>query len=123
MTQRIAEGSIILTPADVRIIYAPLRIREHRARAGSTTRLGQILTEMSICAFHQPAGSGNEPRQTTASEERSYWTVRQVARAANRAERTVRLDCQDGRLPATKAPNWLIRAEDAKSYIAGNRTD
>ncbi|GLJ79755.1 hypothetical protein [Microbacterium imperiale] len=122
MTQRIEEGSIILSPADMRIIYGPLRIRENRARAGSTTRLGQILTEMSICAFHSPADRGKESRRDTASEERDYWTVRQVSRATRRAERTVRLDCQEGRLPAIKNPTWLIRDDDARSYIAGNRS-
>ncbi len=123
MTIRIEEGSIVLTPADLRVIYGPLRIREHRTRAGSSSRLGQILTEMSICAFHEPADRGNETRQSVASEEREYWTVKQLAAVARRAERTVRLDCQEGRLPATKAPTWLIRAEDARNYIAGNRTD
>lgn len=90
-----------------------------RHRSGNT-KLYDLLVDVyklslqrSINAIH-----GNEARQNAASEEREYWTVRQLATATGRAERTIRLDIASNTLPATKSANaWLITNTAARTYI------
>ncbi len=124
MTARIEAGSIILSPADAAILYQVLDVKRARDR----NRVGQkrvydLLTELSICAFSEVAASGNEPRQDAAREEREWWTVHQIYEATRgqRSERTIRLDCQTGALPARKTPTWLVSNKDATTYIAAHR--
>ncbi|MDJ1113793.1 hypothetical protein [Microbacterium dauci] len=123
MITGIPEGSIVLTPQAARIAYALLGIGEKRTQMSSSTQGWQVLNAITQCAFHSPAAIGKEQRQDPASEEREWWTVTQIhlATRKTRAERTIRLDCQTGALPAQKNPTWLIRADDAKTYIAAHR--
>lgn len=120
----IPEGSILLTPNDAQILYqvANLKAVRSKFRAGDTVAYA-LLTEITVCAFTSDAGVGNEPRHESASEEREWWTTAQVARAARRAGRTVRLDIEREILPAQKTGNrWLIRADHAQTYIDSRRS-
>lgn len=120
MTTEIQPGSRILSPLEARMLYDAARLGELRARHRvGNTRLYQLLTELTICAFTEPiAATGNEPRQSKASEERDWWTVQQVARSAGLSNRTVRLDCQRQTLPAEKSGNtWTITRTAATTYI------
>jgi hypothetical protein len=122
VTQRIEPGSIVLTPAEAWLLYQAARLGEVRTRYRvGENRTYQLLTEISICAFSSPvAADGNEPRQTTASEERGMWTVNQIAQATGRAPRTIRHDIETQLLPATKTGNtWAISNRDARTYIEG----
>ena len=119
----IPEGSILLTPNDARVLYqvANLKAVRSKFRAGDTFAYA-LLTEITVCAFTSDAGVGNEPRHESASEEREWWTTAQVARAARRAGRTVRLDIEREILPAQKTGSrWLIRADDVERYIKAHR--
>ncbi len=123
MSRLIPEGSIVLTPADARILYQAAKIGELRSRYRiGDTKTYELLTEISIVAFHAPASTGNLERQETASEESDYWTVQRTARASGLSIRTVRLDCQRGDVPASKQGNsWLIPAHEARTYIQRRR--
>ncbi len=47
-----------------------------------------------------------------------------AARLANRAEKTVRVWCESGELPATKRGRaWAIRRQDLDAYLAGGGSD
>ena len=119
----IPAGSVILTPAEARMLYQAARIGElrRRHRVGSSA-LYDLLTDISVAAFTEDAARGNEPRQSAASEERGTWTVRHLASYTGRAPRTIRLDIETGALPATKNGNlWTIGLEDAKAYISIRR--
>lgn len=114
----IPAGSIILTPADARVLYQVARLDELRARyrVGSPAA-AELLTAITRCAFTN-ADAGNLPRHPTASEDRDRWTVRRLAATTGRAPRTIRLDCETGTLPATKtAGAWTITAPDARTYL------
>jgi len=115
---------MVLTTADAQMLYQAANIGALRSRYRiGDTRTYQLLTELSMLAFQADAEPGKLPRQETASEESSTWTVQQVSRAAALAPRTVRLDCSTGELPATKHANtWIIPAAEAKTYIARRRT-
>lgn len=74
---------------------------------------------------HAPAGNavdGPQTRHSAASEERSYWTIRDLAKNTGRAERTIRKDIAEGELIATKPSHvWIITAADAANYITSRR--
>lgn len=118
------EPVIVLTASDARILWQAARLNELRLKNRTlNNRLYALLLNIYRVGLAGPnAAPGNEPRQSVASEEREYWTVRQVARGVELAERTVRLDIERNELPATKpAGSWLIPAADAKTYIARRR--
>ncbi|GGH44968.1 hypothetical protein [Microbacterium album] len=113
-------GALILSPDDARMLYQAARIKELRSRYRvGDSAIYDLLRAITICAFS--TAPGNEPRQETASEERSHWTVNQIAQATRRAPRTVRLDIERKTLPAVKHGNtWVITNDDAKTYITGH---
>jgi len=119
---RVDSGAIVLTTEELRMLYqvAGLGRLRDKYRIGNT-RAYELLTAISVAVFSD-ADHGTPPRHPTASEEREYWTVRHVAQATRRAERTVRKDCETGALPAMKNPSWLIHNDDAATYIAAHRT-
>lgn len=128
MSRLVPAGSIILTPVDARILYQAAQLGELRSRYRiGDTRTYELLTEISQAAFAVDAAAaiaadGILPRQSAAKEERGLWTVQEIARAAHLAERTVRLDCKTGELPATKQGNtWAITADEAQTYIERRR--
>jgi hypothetical protein len=87
------------------------------------TPIYRLLTEITLAAFTaDPADVGTLPRQEAASEEREWWTVREVAKAMGRSERAVRLDCETERLPARKVSgSWLIATSDVETYAAARK--
>lgn len=114
---------MILTPEDARILYQVARIAElrQRHRVGDT-KTYRLLADISLNAFHQPADSGILGRQEPAFDESRQWTVHRVAVAAGLSDRKVRLDCQQGSLPARKeGRTWLIEHTEAETYIASGR--
>ncbi len=119
MSRQIEPGSIVLSQTDVRILYQVAHIRELRQRHRSgSTRIYELLTDITVAAFRDVADPGNEPRQPAATEEREWWTTEQLARSSRRAARTIRHDIATGALPATKTPGgWFIRAEHAHNYL------
>lgn len=118
----VPHGSIVLTPAEARMLYQPCRIRELRSKVRTgDTALYDLLTELSICAYTANAEVGIDPRHPAASEEREWWTTENLARGSGRAGRTIRKDIATGDLRATRTTNgWLIRASDAQAYIEGH---
>jgi hypothetical protein len=123
MTRTIPAGSMILTPEDARILYQVARIADLRQRHRiGDTRTYQLLADISVAAFHQPADIGILGRQEPAFDESRPWTVHRVAIAAGLSDRKVRLDCQQGGLPARKeGTTWLIEHAEAETYIARGR--
>jgi len=123
MSARIPAG-IFLTQEDARILYREARLDELRKkhRAGDSV-IYRLLHDITVTAFTAPdAAPGNETRQDAASEEREYWTTQQLAKATRQAERTIRLHIQDNIIPATRpGKSWLIRNDDANTYIASRR--
>jgi hypothetical protein len=112
-------GSLFLTATEVQMLYRAARIGELRNhyRIGDPA-IYRLLQDISRAAFSD-ADDGNLTRQTTASEERSHWTVQQIAKKTGRAARTIRLDIETGLLPATKpGTTWIITNADAHTYIA-----
>lgn len=123
MTRIITAGSVVLSPADARMLYQAARLGELRSRYRvGDSRMYDLLTELSLAAFLVPAAQGSEPRQDAASEERRQWTTRRLARASGRSERSVRLDCQTGVVPASKVgSSWLVDESAAHTYIDTRR--
>ncbi len=121
MTQRIEPGSLVLTPQDARMLYQAARLGELRTRNRvGNTALYALLTELTICAF--TAEPGIEPRHHAESEEREWWSVKQLARATGQSERTIRLHIEKGDLPATKTGStWAVTSSTARTYIQGKR--
>ena len=113
------QGAIVLTPHDCQMLYQAARLGEVRTRHRvGAPALYELLTDITVAAFNADAAPGTEPRHETASEEREWWTVQQLARAAGLSARKIRLDAQAGRIPATKqAGGWLIASRDAGTYI------
>ena len=124
MTYIPREPVIVLTAGDARMLWQAARLNELRLKHRSgDSHLYQLLVQIYEVGLLElrTAGAGNEPRQSAASEERSHWTVKQLAKATGRAERTVRLDIESNTLPATKAGGaWIVPAEEALTYIARN---
>ncbi|WP_146083035.1 MULTISPECIES: hypothetical protein [unclassified Rathayibacter] len=123
MTHLIPPGSLILTPQDARALYQAAKLGDLRQqyRVGDTA-IYDLLSAISMAAFTIPADGGNLTRHTSAFVEHGLWTVHRVAIAAGLSERKVRLDCQQGFLPATKqGSNWIIEQAEADTYIARGR--
>jgi hypothetical protein len=120
VTLRVPAGSLVLSPEEARVLYQAAgigKLRE-RHRIGNSP-LYALLTELSVCAFSADAAAGTLTRQDAASEEREIWSVRQLARASGRAERTIRHDIELGSLPAVKNGNsWTITRDEATTYLA-----
>ncbi len=123
MTRLISAGSIILSPADARMLYQAAKLGELRSRYRvGDTRIYELLTEISQAAFTVDADVGILPRQSAAKDHAEYWTVQQIAKAAGLKDRTVRLDCQNGELPATKqGTTWIVTTAEAEIYIERRR--
>ncbi|RKS89574.1 hypothetical protein DEU37_1891 [Microbacterium sp. AG790] len=86
-------------------------------------KMYDLLCDIYRTALTTVADDGNEPRQSTASEERETWTVAQVATAAGLSERTVRLDAQQEHLKGTKAGRtWVFTRDAALDYIEGRKS-
>jgi hypothetical protein len=122
MTHITNELSITLTSREAHMLYQVAKLGELRTRfRGRDEPTYALLHAITSVAF-QSADDGKQQRQETALEERSEWTVSQIARAAGLAERTVRLDCQRGELPATKQHrSWTITSPEAHTYIGRRR--
>lgn len=114
------QGAIVLTPHDCQMLYQAARLGEVRTRHRvGASALYELLTDITLAAFNADAASGTEPRHETATEEREWWTVQQLARATGLSTRKVRLDAQQGRVPADKhSGTWLIDKQNATTYIA-----
>ncbi|QRY40833.1 hypothetical protein JVX92_00625 [Microbacterium hominis] len=112
-------SSVILTPEDCRALYQAAKIGELRTRHRvGNSMLYELLTDISRCAFAADAAPGTEPRHESASEEREWWTVQQLARATGLSARKIRLDAQQGRVAADKhSGTWLIDRQNAITYI------
>lgn len=125
MIRAIEPGSIILSPTDARILYqaANLKALRTKSRIGDTA-LHRLLTAITVCAFTESvAVVGILPRQSVASEERGYWTTQELADAAGLSDRTIRLACSTGTIPATRPGNaWIIPADAATTYLAARRS-
>jgi hypothetical protein len=122
-TRKIPPGSIVLTPADARLLYQAAKLGELRTRYRiGDTKTYELLTDISRAAFEVDAEVGNLPRQSAANDERGTWTVQQIAAAAGLSERTVRLDCANGELPAIKqGTTWTVTTAEAQTYIDRRR--
>ncbi|RWR16792.1 hypothetical protein D8Y23_12790 [Microbacterium enclense] len=116
---------IVMTAADVDMLWRSagleaLRVR-HRLADDPLYRLLVRMHQVRLSPTGH-AANGLEARHLAASEERSYWTIRQLAKATGRAERTIRKDIAIGELTATKpAREWIIAAADAANYITSRR--
>lgn len=122
MASRIPAGALILTSEDCRVLCQVAGIVQLRAkhRVGDSAAF-RLLTDIAVTAY-PVADTGGLPRQEPVNEEPEMWTVGRLARASGRSERTIRLDCQNGALPARKQGNsWFISNTDARTYIAGRR--
>lgn len=119
-----SEPVIILTATEARILWQAARLNDLRLKHRSgDDRLYALLAKVYQVGLLQirTTGPGNEPRQNTATEERRAWTVRQLANATGRAERTVRLDIEKKALPATKqGGTYIINSTEAATYIAAH---
>lgn len=124
MSRTLPAGAIVLSSRDARVLYQVARLGELRTRYRvGDTAVYELLTEISKCAFAADiAESGILPRQSAATEERSSWTVQQLAQATGLSPRTVRFDCERGVLPATKkGPQWLIDRAEAETYVTARK--
>jgi hypothetical protein len=119
----LVERGVFLTAVECRRLYQAANIGELRKRYRiGDTETYRLLTEISRAAFEVDADGGNLTRQSPANDERETWTVHQIASAAGLAERTVRLDCANGELPATKQGNtWTVTTAEAQTYISRRR--
>ncbi|WP_153004740.1 hypothetical protein [Microbacterium testaceum] len=113
--------SITLSSAEVDMLWRAAGLERVRLKHRSgDDMLYRLLVRMHQVR-HAPtpdAANGPERRHLTASEDRAFWTIRQLGRATGRAERTIRKDIADGELNATKpARVWIITAADAATYI------
>lgn len=92
---------------------------EHRR---GDDRLFQILTEFAEGAFSAMSVPGHEPQTIPDNEERSQWTVQQLARATNRTTRTITRDIENNKVEAERpGHSWVITDDAARAYIAGHR--
>ncbi|MFV9424932.1 helix-turn-helix domain-containing protein [Microbacterium sp. S1037] len=115
---------VILTPKDARMLWQIAKLNELRIKHRSDPYVYDVLHTIYKGTLLEPAERGNETRQTAATEERDYWTTRQVAKAAGVSERTVRSHCADKTLPAEHTRNngpWLIPKDQALTYIHWKR--
>lgn len=122
MTHITNELSITLTTTEARMLYQAAKLGELRTRyRGRDEPIYRLLHELTVVAF-QTAATGTQQRQDAAEEDRSQWTVEQVAKATGLSTRAVRLDCQRGDLPATKEyRSWTIASSEAHTYISRRR--
>lgn len=116
------EPVAIITATEARMLWQAAKLRDlHRRVAGEESNpLYQTLTTIyrAILAAQPNAAPGIETRHEAASEEREWWTVQQLARATGLSTRKIRLDAQQGRVPATKhSGTWLVSDGDATTYI------
>lgn len=116
-------GSILLSPADVRLLYEVCRIRDLRTRYRiGDSKAYALLNAITVARFGTVADNGVLPRQSAATEDRGTWTVREIAQASGRSERAVRMDCQAGQLTSTKAGRtWIIPTTAATTYIESRK--
>lgn len=124
MTTRLQQPGLLLTNEECRMLYQATNLGDVRnRRRGEDSVLYRLLHEITVAAFTAPdTKPGIETRQDVASEERSQWTVKRLTTATGRAGRTIRLDIEENRLPASKtAGTWLIQAADATTYINSHR--
>lgn len=112
---------IVLTAAEVDMLWRAAGLERVRLkhRSGDDTLYRLLVRMHQVRLSPSPhAVDGPGRRQLTASEDRAFWTIRQLGRATGRAERTIRKDIADGELNATKpARVWIITAADAATYI------
>lgn len=116
---------IVLTAAEVDMLWraAGLDRVRLRHRSGDDT-LYRLLIRMHQVRLTPSANAANGPgrRHLTASEDRAFWTIRQLGKATGRAERTIRKDIAEGELAATKPSRvWIITAADAANYISSRK--
>ncbi|MEV7692494.1 hypothetical protein AB0N73_04085 [Microbacterium sp. NPDC089189] len=123
MSSRIDQPGRFFTNAELRVIWEATNMSEVRDRhRRGDDLLYRLLTEIGHSAFAVYAVPGHEPRQIPASEERSHWTVEQIAKASRRAARTVRNDIHNNELKATRSGHaWSVPDTAARAYIAGHR--
>lgn len=125
MTYLPREPVIVLTASDVDMLWRGVGLDEHRRRHRSgDTALYSLLVRMHQVRLLRviDAADGTPERHSTASEEREWWTVEQLATAAHRAPRTIRKDIENNELQATKTGRvWVISNADAKSYLNSRR--
>lgn len=115
-----SEPVVILTATDAHMLWQAAKLNDLRIKHRGDQRLYDLLVSIYKVGLLEIAERGSTPRQTSASEEHETWTTQHIAKAAGIAERTVRLDCQNGTLPATRTrPNgpWSITATDAATYL------
>lgn len=125
MTYVPSEPVIMMTASDIELLWrgAGLDDLRRRHRSGDTA-LYALLVKMHQVRLLRVvnAADGIPERHSTASEEREWWTVEQLATAAHRAPRTVRKDIENNELQATKTGRvWVISDVDAKSYLDSRR--
>ncbi|MEV7692491.1 hypothetical protein AB0N73_04070 [Microbacterium sp. NPDC089189] len=115
------EPVLVITAGEARMLWQAARLDALRVKHRSgNTALYDVLVKFYRVGLLEIAERGTQTRQSAASEERERWTTQQVARAAGIAERTVRLDCKEGTLPATQHRSggpWAIDADAATTYI------
>lgn len=115
-----SEPVVILTASDARMLWQAAKLNDLRVKHRGDARLYEVLVSIYRVGLLEIAERGNETRQDAAKEDRETWTTQQVAREAGVAARTVRLDCEQGTLPATQprpGGPWLITTDAAATYI------
>ena len=114
-----SEASALWQAAKLTALHREVAGEESNPVYQATTALYRV-----ILAARELDNRGTQTRQAAALEDRETWTTEQIAKAAGVANRTVRLDCQTGTLPATqhrpKGP-WSITAPEALTYISWRR--
>ncbi|MDQ1130243.1 hypothetical protein [Microbacterium sp. SORGH_AS_0888] len=125
MSVRITEPGMFVTRTEFRMLLQLTNLSEVRKRLrGDDSPAYRLLHDITVLAYSADAANGTEPRHPAASEEADGWTVRKLARATGRAERTIRKDISDGILPATKWGNtWLINPNEAHTYVQSRRRE
>jgi hypothetical protein len=111
------------TNAELALIWHATNMAQVRnAHRSRDDRIFTLLSEVAQGAFAQMAVPGHEPGHSPATEERSHWTVEQLARASRRGERTIRRDIENNELAATRPGHaWVIPDHAARAYIAAHR--
>lgn len=115
---------VILSVADARILWQAARLNDLRVKHRGDPRLYDVLLNIYKGTLLDDSGRGNDPRQNAETDDRDYWNTKDVAKAAEVSERTVRNHCADGTLPAIHAHEngpWLIPTEEAMTYIERKR--
>lgn len=123
MSTRIDKPGRLFTAEEMSIIWHATNMGAvRRERQRSDDRLFQLLTEFGEGAFSAASVPGHEPRTIPDTDERSEWTVEQLAKATHRTPRTVRRDIRNRDLLASRPGHaWVIADSAARAYIAGHR--